>query len=64
MELTTDDLVALYQLARQASIPAAQSIPVGALFQKIEAIIGRGQADPHIAQALLEERIKKDKNPG
>lgn len=64
MELTTEDIVNLYALAREARIKARQSMQVGALFQKIEAIIGRGQADPFIAHALTEERAKKEKKPG
>lgn len=52
MELTTDDIAALYQLAMQAQIPAGQAVRVAILFQKIEAVIARGQAEPHIQAAL------------
>lgn len=56
MDLSTDDIAALYAIACTADIKAGQAVAVGRLFLKIEAVIGRGNADPWIAQALTEER--------
>lgn len=44
MQLTTQDIVALYQLAREADIKAGRAVEVGSLFQRIEFAINAAAA--------------------
>lgn len=43
-EISTDDIAALYQLALRATIPASQAIPIGALFQRVDAALNSASA--------------------